>query len=71
LSEMSPVTLKIYDVTGRLVRVLVDEELSPGLHSGVRWDGRDDGGNPVAAGVYLYQLASPTRIDTKKIVLLR
>jgi outer membrane protein assembly factor BamB len=71
LSERSPVTLKIYDVTGRLVRVLVDEELSAGVHSGVRWDGRDDAGIPVAAGVYLYQLASPARVDTKKIVLLK
>ena len=71
LSERSRVTLKIYDVSGRLVRVLMDRELSAGPHDGVRWDGRDDVGDPVASGVYLYQLASPSRVDTKKIVLLR
>jgi hypothetical protein len=71
LSERSHVTLKVFDVAGRLVRVLADEELPQGRHEGYKWDGRDGGGNPVASGVYLYQLAVPNRVETKKIVLLR
>ena len=71
LAERAHVTLKIFDISGRLVRVLVDQELSPGGHAGVRWDGRDDGGTAVASGVYFYQLASPAWVDTRKMVLLR
>lgn len=71
LAESARVTLKIYDISGRLVRVLVDRELSRGRHAGVRWDGRDDRGAAVASGVYFYQLVSPAWVDTKKIVLLK
>jgi PKD repeat protein len=47
--------LAIYDLAGRLVRVLVDQPLGPGPHEFV-WDGTDHGGRRVASGVYLYAL---------------
>jgi flagellar hook assembly protein FlgD len=37
----------------------------------VSWDGRDDGGNAVGSGVYLYQLKAGTRTLAKKMVLLK
>ena len=49
------VTLRIYDVGGRLVRTLVDRHLSGATHF-VAWDGRDDAGLPAASGVYFYRL---------------
>jgi hypothetical protein len=56
LARAAHVRLGIYDVSGRLVRVLVDEPLVDGTHSRV-WDGRDARGRRVAAGVYFAQLA--------------
>lgn len=68
--EASPVSLRIYDLSGRLVRTLVDEELPRARHH-VRWNGRDDGGQTVAAGVYFYRLAAPGVRETKRMVLLK
>ena len=43
------------NVAGLLVRRLVDELASPGFYS-VRWDGRNEAGQPVSSGVYYYML---------------
>ena len=54
-----------------LVRHVVDEELTPGIHS-VRWDGRDRSGQRVAAGVYFAKLrTSRGRTDSIKMIALR
>ena len=45
----------IYDLAGRLVRVLADQSLPAGRHEYV-WDGIDQHGRQVASGVYLYAL---------------
>jgi hypothetical protein len=62
------VTLRIYDVGGRLVRTLVAGHLSPGGKS-VTWDGRDDAGGLAASGVYFYRLTAPGYTMTHKLVL--
>ncbi len=49
------VVLTIYDLAGRLVRTLVDEERRPGAHAAI-WHGRDDHGGELASGVYFYRL---------------
>ena len=49
------VTIRIYDLTGRLVHALVQEQKLAGLHS-IQWDATDEAGHKVAAGVYLYQI---------------
>jgi hypothetical protein len=46
------VSLTLYDVAGRRVRMLVDGAMPAGSHA-VTWDGRDDGGRVVGAGIYL------------------
>jgi hypothetical protein len=66
----SPLTLKIYNVRGQLVRILVDGEIEPGNHQ-VVWDGRDDRGEEVSSGVYLYRLAVGDEVQTKRMVLLK
>jgi hypothetical protein len=63
-------TLKIYNIRGRLVRTLVDESKVAGTHE-VTWDGRDEGGNEVASGVYLYRLQAGDFDQTKKMVLMK
>lgn len=50
------VTLSVYDVTGRRIATLLDRELLAGPHEAV-WNGTDDAGHRVKAGVYLYELA--------------
>jgi len=70
ISQKTPVDLTIYDVTGRRVRSLVREKQFPGGYS-VTWDGRNDGGRPVATGVYFYRLIAGRNINVKKMVILR
>jgi hypothetical protein len=70
LPVASHVTLSIYNILGERVRVLEDEPLAAGYHR-ARWDGKDDRGNPVVSGVYLYQLRAGTFSQVKKISLLR
>ncbi|UCG52647.1 MAG: T9SS type A sorting domain-containing protein, partial [Candidatus Latescibacterota bacterium] len=64
------VTLAIYNVSGRLVRSIVDGNVTAGRKS-VTWDGTDTSGNPVSSGVYFYRLATGKRTITKKMVLLK
>jgi hypothetical protein len=64
------VTLRVYDVSGRLVRSLVDGPQSPGERR-VVWNGQDDRGNRVATGVYFYRMSAPGFEATRKTVLVR
>ncbi len=66
----SPVSLRLYDVTGRLVRSLVEGKGEAGNHT-VRWDGRDDEGSAVAPGVYFYRMVAGDFASTRKMVVLR
>jgi hypothetical protein len=64
------VTLRVYDVGGRLVRTLVDGTEGPGEKT-VTWDGRNDRGRVVASGVYFYRLTSETYTHTRKMLLMK
>jgi hypothetical protein len=70
LKERSHVTLRIFNVSGHLVRTLVNEELSSDIHQ-VIWDGRDERGSRVSSGVYFYRLEAPEFVDQKKLVVLK
>ena len=70
LARKSKVTIKIYDVNGKLIRVLVNGIKSAGRHL-VVWDGRDKNGRKVESGVYFYKIKTPDFTDMKKMVLLR
>lgn len=66
-----PVTLKIYSVSGALLKTLVDRSHEPGRYSAV-WTGRDDAGRPVASGVYFARLTVGTEdAFSRKLVLLK
>jgi hypothetical protein len=64
------VSLKVYDVAGKLVKNLVSETAEPGTYQAV-WDGRDERGNRVASGVYLYRLQGENECATKKLIFVR
>jgi hypothetical protein len=62
--------LEVYDIMGRRVVTLVDEDLEAGEKQ-VQWDGRDRYGDEVASGIYLYRLQVNDFAQTKKMVLLK
>lgn len=70
LLQRERVSLKIYDVSGALVTVLVDESRPRGLHS-VEWDGSDSAGHPVSSGVYFFQLLTRSLVSNQKAILLK
>ena len=71
LPVASPVSLKIYNVAGQLVRTLVDgEEMVAGLHM-VRWDGANNSGEEVASGIYFYKMSAGDFQATKKMVVTK
>jgi hypothetical protein len=70
LPTKTDVKLTIYDVDGRLVQRLVDGVQGPGLFS-VTWGGRNQVGEPVASGVYFYQLQAGACVQTKKMVFVK
>lgn len=69
-SHEGKVRITVYDVSGRLVKTLVDESVGKGRHE-VTWDGTDDSGQQVGAGVYLCRLEAGGQGDTAKIVRLK
>ncbi len=70
IPEEGMVKIHIFDLLGRMVTTLIDEQMTPGGHQ-VQWDGRDDAGQLVSNGTYIYQLRFQQFIETKKMLLLR
>ncbi|MCP3974392.1 MAG: PKD domain-containing protein [bacterium] len=70
LPTAGPVSLVIYDVGGRLVKTLVNEAVVAGHHH-VDWHGKDDSGNTMASGTYLYRLRADGVELTQRMVLLK
>ena len=66
----SPVTLKIYDVSGQLVRTLVDDMKSAGNYM-LYWNGNDEAGQAVSSGIYIYKLTAGDNTITRKLTVLR
>jgi len=71
LPTAEPVSLQIYDAAGRLVRTLLaDAPGQPGRND-VVWNGRDDQGQQVASGVYLYRVTTPSQRGLGRMTLLK
>ena len=70
LPQDDHIRLEIYNLQGQRIRVLVEGNYTKGFHR-VQWDGTDDLGRTVPAGVYYYRLISSQRIQTRKMVFMR
>jgi len=70
LAATSDVSITVFDAVGRLIRVLEGGNRPAGVHA-VRWNGRDDSGQPVSSGVYFYRMKSSNFDQTRKMVLLK
>jgi flagellar hook assembly protein FlgD len=65
-----PVTLRIYDVAGRVVAEVVKGELIPGAHV-VDWNGRGVGGRELGPGVYFYRTSIGEFTASRKLTILK
>ena len=63
-------SLNVYDMMGREVRQIVDDYLSPGIHS-FTWNGRNDGGELAASGAYFLEMKNSQFYDVKRMFLLK
>jgi hypothetical protein len=70
LPTATHVKLDIFNMLGRHVATLVDEQQSSG-HYQVEWDGRDINGQTVSSGLYMYRLTVPGFDESKKMMLLK
>ena len=70
LPERARVELRVYDISGHLVRTLVDSELAADSYVAL-WDGRTDDGKAAATGIYLYRLIVDGSELARKMILLR
>jgi hypothetical protein len=66
----SEVSLRIYDLTGRLVKILCDEEIGAGSYS-FQWNGKSNSGKELSTGVYIMKLDVGEYTATRKLLLIR
>lgn len=65
------VTVRVYDITGRIVKTLIHRQShAPGTYETI-WDGTGDGGQTLASGTYFYSLEYLGRRDVKAMILLK
>ena len=70
LGQETHVSLRVYNLSGKLVRTLVDEPRMAGPHV-VMWNGQDDSGRIVASGSYFYKLETEIETRIRRMVLLK
>ncbi|MCB0315264.1 MAG: T9SS type A sorting domain-containing protein, partial [Calditrichaeota bacterium] len=68
--EKALVTLEIYDITGRKIQTLLNDEQEPGVYT-VSWDGTNQFGEKVSSGIYFYRMAAGKFIQTRRMMLLK
>ena len=71
LPRETAVSLHIFDVSGHLVRVLLDGEITTEGRREVVWNGRDDTGLMVASGTYFYRLEAGEYAETRRMALIK
>jgi hypothetical protein len=70
LAQPGHVEIRIYDVTGALVKILESRERQPGRYE-VGWSAENERGERVASGVYFYRLRTSDVMQTRKMLLLK
>ncbi len=71
LNNSSDVKLIIYNTLGQKIRTLIEDKPQSGGEYSIKWDGRDDAGNLVATGIYVYRLEAGNQIQAKKMLLMK
>ena len=73
--QNSSVTAKIYDLTGKLIRMIELGHVTAGNYlessKAIYWDGRSENGEYVSSGTYFYQIQAGDYSDIRKMVILK
>jgi len=70
IPQQSHVVIKVYDMMGREIKTLLNEEKSPGSYS-AQWNGENSYGTRVATGIYFYRVNAGILTQVKKMILLK
>ncbi|RKY49212.1 MAG: hypothetical protein DRP91_04775 [Candidatus Neomarinimicrobiota bacterium] len=70
LRKEDRVKIVVYDITGRVVRKLIDNRFSPGSYA-LRWNGKNDSGMPLPSGIYFVKISTSGKNIVKKVTLIR
>ena len=70
IPQSESVSLKIFDINGKLIRTLTNEELSAGNYERT-WDGKNENGRTVSSGVYIYKLTAGKFDRSARMVLMK
>jgi len=70
LPEDGDVQISIDSISGQKVRTLIDGQVSKGYHQ-VVWDGKNESGQPVSGGLYVYELKTDNKRILKKMLLVK
>ena len=70
LENSTSVQIKIYNPKGQLLRRLLDKQMNAGIHT-VLWDGKDNLGKTVGAGLYFYRMCTESYSQTEKMLIVR
>jgi hypothetical protein len=69
LAEPSPVKLKIYNISGKLIKTVLNYQMDIGIYD-IIWNGKDERAQPVSEGIYFYTLETSKQKFTKKVIVL-
>jgi len=70
LTQAQKVSVNIYDLNGRLVKAIANENMEAGLHQ-LAWDAKDNNGNAALQGAYFISVETLQGIQTKKVILMK
>jgi len=70
IAYLSDVKLLIYNLNGQIIKRLINDQLAPGKYS-KSWNGRNQFGEKVSSGLYIYQIIADNFIESRKLILLR
>ncbi len=70
LTEAARVELRLVDLLGQMVEILVEDDFAAG-HQTLHWDAKSASGQPAASGVYFYRLRVGDQTITRRLLLLR
>ena len=70
IPQQGNVKIEVYDIMGKLVNTLINKDMNSGSYT-VTWDGKNNSGQQVVSGVYLYKIQSENFIAVKKMILLK
>jgi parallel beta-helix repeat protein len=70
IPERLAVTILVYNILGKVIKQLENSVLEAGFHD-IKWDGTDEHGNKVSAGVYMYRIQAGSYAQTRKMIILK